>query len=60
MLMSIFPIRIDITINTGINTMTQWQATEPYNDLPPLPPEQDVETKTVLNYVLKLEQPWLN
>lgn len=53
MLMSIFPIRIDITINTGINTMTQWQATEPYNDLPPLPPEQDVETKTVLKLCIE-------
>lgn len=28
--------------------MSQWQATEPYNDLPSLPPEQDVETKIVL------------
>lgn len=53
MLMSIFPIRIDITINTGINTMTQWQATEPYNDLPPLPPKQDVETKTVLKLCIE-------
>ena len=51
--MSIFSIRIDITINTGINTMTQWQATEPYNDLPPLPPEQDVETKTVLKLCIE-------
>ncbi len=51
--MSIFSIRIDITINTGINTMAQWQATEPYNDLPPLPPEQDVETKTVLKLCIE-------
>lgn len=51
--MSIFSIRIDITINTGINAMTQWQATEPYNDLPPLPPEQDVETKTVLKLCIE-------
>lgn len=33
--------------------MTQWQATEPYNDLPPLPPEQDVETKTVLKLCIE-------
>lgn len=25
-----------------------WQANQPYNDLPPLPPIQDVETKTIL------------
>lgn len=53
MLMSIFPIGIDITINIGINTMIQWQATEPYNHLPPLPPEQDVETKTVLKLCIE-------
>ena len=47
--MSIFSISIDITINT----MTQWQATEPYNDLPLLPPEQDVETKTVLKLCIE-------
>lgn len=28
--------------------MVGWQATEPYNDLPTLPPEQDVETKATL------------
>ena len=33
--------------------MTQWQATEPYNDLPPLPPKQDVETKTVLKLCIE-------
>ena len=33
--------------------MTQWQATEPYNDLPPLPPEQDVETKIVLKLCIE-------
>ncbi len=33
--------------------MTQWQATEPYNDLPPLPPEQEVETKTVLKLCIE-------
>lgn len=47
--MSIFSISIDITINTK----TQWQATEPYNDLPLLPPEQDVETKTVLKLCIE-------
>ncbi|SDB92380.1 protein adenylyltransferase Fic [Acinetobacter boissieri] len=28
--------------------MNQWQAEQPYNQLPQLPPEQDVETKVVL------------
>lgn len=51
--MSIFLTFIDITINTGINTMSHWQATEPYNDLPPLPPEQDVETKIVLKLCIE-------
>lgn len=41
--MSIFPLRIDTTINTEKKLMTQWQATEAYNDLPLLPPEQVVE-----------------
>ena len=28
--------------------MTAWQATRPYNELPTLPPVQDVETKQVV------------
>ncbi len=37
----------------GINTLAGWQATEPYNDLPTLPPEQDVETKAVLKLCIE-------
>ena len=37
----------------GINTMAQWQATEPYNTLPTLPPEQDIETKAVLKLCIE-------
>lgn len=33
--------------------MTQWQPTLPYNDLPPLPPIQDVETKAVLKLCIE-------
>jgi len=36
-----------------MNTMAQWQATEPYNNLPSLPPEQDVETKVVLKLCIE-------
>ena len=30
-----------------------WQADKPYNDLPPLPPLQDVETKAILKLVIQ-------
>ena len=30
--------------------MTQWQAHLPYNDLPNLPPQQDIETKNILKH----------
>ena len=33
--------------------MAGWQTTEPYNDLPTLPPEQDVETKAVLKLCIE-------
>jgi len=33
--------------------MAGWQTTEPYNNLPTLPPEQDVETKAVLKLCIK-------
>jgi Fic family protein len=36
-----------------INTMAGWQTTEPYNNLPTLPPEQDVETKAVLKLCIE-------
>ena len=32
-----------------------WQADKPYNDLPPLPPLQDVETKAIF-YILLYKQ----
>ena len=33
--------------------MTAWQATRPYNELPTLPPVQDVETKQVLKLCIE-------
>ncbi|OUY09035.1 protein adenylyltransferase Fic [Acinetobacter populi] len=33
--------------------MTAWQAASPYNELPVLPPMQDVETKTVLKLCIE-------
>ena len=32
--------------------MTQWQAHLPYNDLPNLPPQQDIETKNILKHCI--------
>ncbi|HEZ0499951.1 TPA: Fic family protein, partial [Neisseria meningitidis] len=28
--------------------MSNWKPNIPYNDLPPLPPKQDIESKTIL------------
>lgn len=36
-----------MSIEQGTIDMT-FQADRPYNDLPPLPPKEDVETKSVL------------
>lgn len=33
--------------------MTAWQATRPYNELPTLPPTQEVETKQVLKLCIE-------
>jgi Fic family protein len=49
--MSIFIGFIDITMQD--KTMAAWQPNTPYNDLPPLPPKQDVETKQVLKLCIE-------
>lgn len=45
MLSTIFPLRINITVKTGIKMMTKWQVTESFNSLPLLSHEQVVVTK---------------
>ena len=49
--MSIHRIFIDIRL-LGID-MTHWKPDQPYNDLPLLPPKQELESKIVLNPVIQ-------
>ena len=37
----------------GIFDMATWQADKPYNDLPVLPPTQEIETKAILKQTVK-------
>ena len=37
----------------GIFDMATWQADKPYNDLPALPPSQEIETKAILKQTVK-------
>lgn len=36
--------------------MNEWQAEQPYNQLPQLPPEQDVEKKVVLKVCITVNK----
>ena len=37
-----------------------WQADKPYNQLPPLPPAAELETRAVLKRCIEARRPWLS